>query len=75
MGQRYEIDFDKELHSLEIHAERIKRPGLSHLVKKVYIPKFQVKRFAPFIYAGENDRNYRQLRHYQTTSLRQDAHD
>ena len=35
------------------HEQNYKRPGLLNLVKKVYIPKWNVKCSSPYLYAGE----------------------
>ena len=43
---------------MDLHEQRIKRPGITYLINRIYIPKFNVKRFSPYIYSGENKDNY-----------------
>ena len=50
---------------MDLHEQRIKRPGITQLINRIYIPKFNVKRFSPYIYSGENKDNYHNYHKHQ----------
>ena len=67
-GDRYPLNFDFEIKSLDVHEQRLQRPGIFHVVNKIYVPKFNVKCFSPYIYAGENKETYHNYRTFQTAN-------
>ena len=44
------------------------REHLKPLVKNVYMNKLKVKRYSPYIYAGERNEEYFNLRYFQTNN-------
>ena len=57
-------NFDNEINSMVNHEHLITRPRLGFLMKLIYMPKFRVKTFASYVYAGENDDNYNDYSKY-----------
>ena len=53
---------------MDVHAHRLKRPGIAHVISHVYIPKFNVKRFSPYIYSGETKDNYHNYHRFQVAN-------
>ena len=56
--KRYQVDFNNELTCLQLHYEQHKRSELQQLVKEIYIHKWNVKKFSPYLYAGEKTPEY-----------------
>jgi hypothetical protein len=57
------------------HGEKVKRPLLAQIIDKVYIPKFNVKRYSPYFYAGETKQNTLNYREFQNRVLRDQSQD
>lgn len=54
---------------MKSHNELHHRPFIGQLVRCVYSPKFRVKSYAPWFYAGETKDNYFNYRMFQTSNL------
>lgn len=57
---------------MTLHEQRISRPMLGNIINKIYIPKFKVKRFAPYMYKGETDSTHHNYRTFQTSNISKD---
>ena len=53
---------------MHLHSLKHTRPELAPIVNHVYIPKFNVKRYSPYLYAGEKTPEYFNLRYFQTSN-------
>lgn len=51
-----------------MHAQAVTRPKLRNIVRHVYIPKMNVKRYSPYLYAGEKSADYFNMRYFQTSN-------
>ena len=65
---RFPIDFGTEMKCLSLHKKHHKKDSFKNIIKHVYIPKFNVKRYSPYLYAGEKAIDYFNMRSYQTSN-------
>ena len=63
-SERSPLNFDLEMQCMHLHMLKNNREHLKPLVKNVYMNKLKVKRYSPYIYAGERNEEYFNLRYF-----------
>ena len=53
---------------MQLHSLNYTRPAIQPIVHEIYIPKFNVKRYSPYLYAGEKTSEFFNLRYFHTNN-------
>lgn len=49
---------------MHLHELKNGKESLNPMIKKIYIPKYSVKRYSPYLYSNEKATDYLNLRYF-----------